>query len=178
MKRDYVAEACKKGMDPLQHLVNCINYAEGRKVSRAKLRAMRQELERLRVEGRTRVVEGESQTQRINRAVLDQFDRGPSTNREIRKQRADTVSEFTRIVMPEDGIGDRLLPPIQISEDELDRQVDTDKPVIICNKEPGEDPDFVPSVPFGSITAEDVERRVQQYKKEGRFGLTFRRRRK
>jgi hypothetical protein len=43
----------------------------------------------------------------------------------------------------------RVLPPVQITNDELDRQVDTDKPVKIVDKEP-DSPGAI-SVPFGAL---------------------------
>jgi len=53
------------------------------------------------------------------------------------KEAADTVNEFTRVKMREDGFARKILPPIPLSNDEIDRSVDTDKPVKIVDKEPG-----------------------------------------
>ena len=39
------------------------------------------------------------------------------------------VNDFTRVKMREDGFWRRILPPVPIANDELDRQVDTDKNV-------------------------------------------------
>jgi hypothetical protein len=41
----------------------------------------------------------------------------------------DAINDFTRIKMREDGFFRRILPPLQISNDELDRSVPTDKPL-------------------------------------------------
>jgi len=67
----------------------------------------------------------------------------------MEKQAIDAVNDFTRTRMREDGFYRRILPPLQISDDELDRQVDTDKPVKVVDKEPGS-PAAV-SLPFGAL---------------------------
>ncbi len=45
------------------------------------------------------------------------------------------INDFTRIKMLEDGFFRRILPPLQITNDELDRAVSTDKPIKIIDKE-------------------------------------------
>ena len=77
-------------------------------------------------------------TRARNAAVLEQLDK-QSSSPEMVKQAADTVSEFTRVKMREDGFWRKILPPLTISNDELDRQVDTDKPVRVVDKEPDAD---------------------------------------
>jgi len=67
----------------------------------------------------------------------------------MKKQAADAINDYTRIKMREDGFWRRILPPIQITPNELDRQVDTDKPVKVLDMEP-ESPAAV-SVPFGAL---------------------------
>ena len=52
------------------------------------------------------------------------------------KRAADSVNAFTRTKMREDGFYRRILPATPIGNDELDRQVDTDKPVKVVDKEP------------------------------------------
>ena len=44
----------------------------------------------------------------------------------LEKQAVDAVNDFTRTKMREDGFYRRIMPPIPISNDDLDRQVDTD----------------------------------------------------
>lgn len=61
----------------------------------------------------------------------------------------DAVNDFTRTKMREDGFYRRILPPVQISNDELDRQVDTDKPVKVVDKEP--DSPAAISIPFATL---------------------------
>ena len=84
-------------------------------------------------------------TKLSNQAFFDKFD---SNDPALRKEAADGVNEFTRVKMREDGFARKILPPIPISNDEIDRSVDTDKPVKIVDKEPGS-PAAV-SVPFAT----------------------------
>ena len=67
----------------------------------------------------------------------------------LEKRAIDAVNDFTRIKMREDGFYRRIIPPLQISNDELDRQVDTDKPVKVVDKEP--DSPAAISLPFASL---------------------------
>ena len=67
----------------------------------------------------------------------------------MEKVAIDAVNDFTRNKMREDGFFRRILPPLQISNDELDRQVDTDKPVKVVDKEP--DSPAAISLPFASL---------------------------
>jgi hypothetical protein len=65
------------------------------------------------------------------------------------KTAIDAVNDFTRIKMREDGFARRIMPPLEIANDELDRQVDTDKPVKIVDKEP--DSPAAISIPFATL---------------------------
>lgn len=65
------------------------------------------------------------------------------------KEAADAVNDFTRTKMREDGFFRRIMPPVPISNDELDRQVTTDKPVKVVDKEP--DSPAAISVPFATL---------------------------
>lgn len=67
----------------------------------------------------------------------------------MEKTAIDAVNDFTRIRMREDGFYRRILPPLQITNDELDRQVDTDKPVKVVDKEP--DSPAAVSIPFATL---------------------------
>lgn len=67
----------------------------------------------------------------------------------MEKTAVDAVNDFTRTKMREDGFYRRVLPPLQISNDELDRQVDTDKPVKVIDKEP--DSPAAISIPFATL---------------------------
>ena len=84
-------------------------------------------------------------TRMNNAAVLEQLSGSP----EMIKRAQDTVSEFTRVKMREDGFWRKILPPLGITNDELDRQVDTDKPVRVVDKEP--DSPAAASIPFGTL---------------------------
>lgn len=67
----------------------------------------------------------------------------------MEKQAVDLVNDFTRTRMREDGFFRRMMPPVPISNDQLDRQLDTDKPVKIVDKEP--DSPAAISIPFATL---------------------------
>ncbi len=67
----------------------------------------------------------------------------------MEKTAIDAVNDFTRTKMREDGFYRKILPAVQISNDELDRQVDTDKPVKVVDKEP--DSPAAISIPFATL---------------------------
>ena len=85
----------------------------------------------------------EVNTKAVNEAFLGMLDKGNI------KEAADAGSEFTRVYMREEAATDKILPAQLIGNDELDRQVDTDKPVKIIDREPNS-PGSV-SVPFGQL---------------------------
>lgn len=80
------------------------------------------------------------------------------------KQAADAVNEYIRVRMREDGFHRRIIPPVQITNDELDRQVDTDKPVKVVDKEPNS-PAAI-SVPFATLP-------LNRYIRGPRFRVMF-----
>ena len=67
----------------------------------------------------------------------------------MEKNALDAVSEFTRVRVREDGFYRRIIPATQVANDQLDRQVDTDKPVVVVDKEPGS-PAAI-SIPFATL---------------------------
>lgn len=77
------------------------------------------------------------------------FEKLASRDPVLEKQAIDAVNDFTRTKMREDGFFRRIMPPLPISNDELDRQVDTDKPVKIVDKEP--DSPAAISIPFATL---------------------------
>ena len=85
-----------------------------------------------------------SDVQVLNEAFFDQL-----ATPGMEKNALDAVNEFTRVRVREDGFYRRFLPPVQVSNDDLDRQVDTDKPVIVVDKEPGS-PAAI-SIPFATL---------------------------
>ena len=82
------------------------------------------------------------------------------------KSAADAASEYTRVFMREESFTDKILPPITVGNDQLDRQVDTDKPVIVVDKEPSS-PGAI-SVPFGQLP-------VNHYIRGPRYRVVFER---
>jgi hypothetical protein len=85
-----------------------------------------------------------TEAQLINETLFEQLNT-PG----LEKQAADAVNDFTRTRMREDGFYRRVMPQLTISNDELDRQVDTDKPVKIIDKEP--DSPAAVSIPFATL---------------------------
>lgn len=77
------------------------------------------------------------------------FEKLSSRDPVLEKQAVDAVNEFTRTKMREDGFYRRIMPPTPITNDELDRQVDTDKPVKVVDKEP--DSPAAISIPFATL---------------------------
>ncbi len=82
----------------------------------------------------------------LNNTFVDKF---MSNDDQQVKQAQDAVNDFIRVRMREDGFLRRIIPPVQITNDELDRQVDTDKPVKIVDKEP-ESPAAI-TLPFAAL---------------------------
>ena len=87
-----------------------------------------------------------------------------SDNPVLFKQAVDAVNDFTRVKMREDGFYRRIIPPIPISNDDLDRTVDSDKPVKIVDKEP--DSPAAVSIPFATLPQ-------ALYIKTDRYKVTF-----
>ena len=85
-------------------------------------------------------------TKALNQAF---YDKVTSDDAGMRKDAAQAVNDFTRVKMREDGFWRKILPPVPISNDELDRQVDTDKNVKVIDKEPMS-PAAV-SIPYGTL---------------------------
>jgi hypothetical protein len=98
-----------------------------------------------------------------NRAVLEQLDLDNAPP-EMRKEAADAVNDYTRIKMREDGFLRKILPPIQLSWDEIDRRPEDDKPIKIVDREV--DNAMALSIPFGSFTPE-------VYIRGARYVVTF-----
>lgn len=83
-------------------------------------------------------------TRERNQMLLDHLDT-PG----MEKRAVDAVNAFTRTKMREDGFQRKIMPPVQITNQELDRQVDTDKPVKVIDKEV-DNPAAI-SVPFANL---------------------------
>jgi hypothetical protein len=82
----------------------------------------------------------------INEAL---FEKLASRDSIMVKEAIDNVNDFTRTKMREDGFMRRIMPPVPISNDELDRQYWTDKPVKVVDKEP--DSPAAISIPFATL---------------------------
>lgn len=88
----------------------------------------------------------QEESKMLSEAVFEQLS---SRDPYLMKQAEDAVNDFTRTKMREDGFYRRIMPPIPITNDELDRQVDTDKPVKVVDKEP--DSPAAISIPFATL---------------------------
>jgi hypothetical protein len=86
----------------------------------------------------------QSETKLLNETLFEQL-----STPGMEKRAIDAVNDFTRTKMREDGFYRRVVPPLQLSNDELDRQVDTDKPVKVVDKEP--DSPAAISIPFANL---------------------------
>ncbi len=86
-----------------------------------------------------------NETRARNDVVIDQL--GGSA--EMVKSAQDTVTNFTRLKMREDGFWRKIVPPINVSNDDLDRQVDTDLPCIVVDMEV--DSPAAASIPYGQL---------------------------
>jgi hypothetical protein len=67
----------------------------------------------------------------------------------LEKKAYDAVNDFTRTKMREDGYLRKIIPLAMVTNDDLDRQADTDKPVIVVDKEP--DSPAAITIPFGAL---------------------------
>jgi len=90
--------------------------------------------------------EQEYSTKAINQAF---FEKITSDDSALQKDAQQAVNDFTRVKMREDGFWRKILPPVPISNDELDRQVDTEKNVKVVDKEP--DSPAAISIPYATL---------------------------
>jgi hypothetical protein len=88
----------------------------------------------------------QEETQVLNQVL---FEKLASNDPMMEKEAIDAINDFTRVRMREDGFLRRIMPPLQITNEELDRQVTTDKPVKVVDKEP--DSPAAISVPFATL---------------------------
>lgn len=102
-------------------------------------------------------------TKQLNESWISKATSGSS---ELVKEAADAINEYTRLKMREDGFWRRILPPVGITNDQLDRQVDTPKPVKIIDMEP--DSPAAVSVPFAALP-------ISRYIRARRYRVTFER---
>jgi len=81
-----------------------------------------------------------------NQLFLDLLDSGQT------KEAADIATEFTRMRVRESAFVERILPSQRLSNDQLDKQVTTEHPVKIVEREPGNPASF--TVPYGGMPEE------------------------
>lgn len=84
----------------------------------------------------------------------------------LTKKAQDILTDYVRVRNRERGFLPQIIPPIQVTNADLDRQVDTDKPVMIVEYEPESPP--ATSVPFVSTP-------LTRYIKGKRFRVMFQR---
>lgn len=82
----------------------------------------------------------------INDTLFEQLS---SRDAALEKRAVDAVNDFTRTKMREDGFYRRILPPLTITNDQLDRSVSDDRPIKIVDKEP--DSPAAVSIPFATL---------------------------
>lgn len=100
-----------------------------------------------------------SEIQLLNETIFEQLqDRG------MEKSAVDAINDFTRTKVREDSFSRKILSPLPISNDELDRQTFTDKPVKIVDKEP--DSPAAISIPYGTLP-------TNYYIRGPRYQVTF-----
>jgi len=85
-------------------------------------------------------------TKAVNMAFYDKI---TSDDHSLVKDAQQAVNDFTRTKMREDGFWRKILPPVPITNDELDRQVDTEKNVKVVDKEP--DSPAAISIPYATL---------------------------
>lgn len=88
----------------------------------------------------------QEETKAINEAL---FEKLSSRDPLMEKEAIDAVNDFTRTKMREEGFFRKIIPPLQLTNDELDRQVDSDKPSKVVDKEP--DSPAAISIPFATL---------------------------
>ena len=97
----------------------------------------------------------------VNQTFFEQLNSGDPG---LVKVAESAVTEFTRKRVREDGFWRKILTPVQVSNSDLTRQVDTDKNVIVVDMEPNS-PAAV-SVPYGTLP-------MNKYIKGSRYRVMF-----
>lgn len=88
----------------------------------------------------------EADTRARNQNVIEGL---TSDTPSIQKEAQNGVNDYLRLRAREDGFARRIQPPIGVTPADLDRQVDTVKPVIVKDMEPNSPGAY--SVPFGNV---------------------------
>lgn len=77
------------------------------------------------------------------------YEKIASSDPMMQKEAVDAVNDFTRTKMREEGFFRLIMPPLTLTNDELDRQVGTEKPTKVVDKEP--DSPAAISIPFATL---------------------------
>jgi len=102
-----------------------------------------------------------AETRMINETLVAGLTSGDNF---LQKEAIDGLNDYLRVTMREDGFARRLCPPVNITAADLDRQVDTAKPVVVRDKEPNSPVAY--SVPFGTTP-------MNHYIKGPRYRIMF-----
>lgn len=100
-------------------------------------------------------------TKALNESVLTEL---TSSDFALQKKAENGVSDYLRLRAREDGFTRRIQPPVGVTPADLDRQVDTVKPVIVKDMEPNSPGGY--SVPFGTVPS-------NHYMDAPRYRITF-----
>ena len=100
-------------------------------------------------------------TKVLNEELFSQLTSG---NRDLEKNAAEAVEEFTRRKLREDGFWRKILPPVSVQNSDLQRPVDTDKNEIVIDMEPYS-PGAV-SMPYASLP-------LNRYIRQERYRILF-----
>ncbi len=90
--------------------------------------------------------ESQEETRAMNAAFVEKVS---SHDPQLVKEAIDAASDWTRKKMREESFARKILPPITITPDQLDRQVSTSKPAKVVDLEPGS-PAAI-TIPFGTM---------------------------
>lgn len=93
----------------------------------------------------------------INMSFLDKIEKG------MEKEASIAASLFVRQKLREDGFARKILPPQAITAAELDRQVNSEEPIVICETEPDSVAATLPLLGRSEI----------RYWKAGRYPVSF-----
>ena len=94
------------------------------------------------------------------------YEKLASDNASHQKQANEAVQDWTRTKMREDGFARKILPPIPVSNEDLDRQLDSDRNWIIVDKEVEGTPAM--TVPYNTLP-------VYKYIQSERYAVPFER---
>jgi hypothetical protein len=101
------------------------------------------------------------ETRLLNEAI---FEKLASHDPLIRKEAQDAINDFTRVKMREDGFFRKIMPPLSLSNEDLDRQWDEENPVKIEELEP--DSPAAISIPLATLP-------ISVYIRGERYKVTF-----